>query len=416
MRARLLSVAVVAAALSAGLAVPAQAAQADPLPNGGSYAALKAAKVVHTDIAEPLRTFPVTEDKVRVGSWLDKGFHSSKVYLTFDLTGMHGAELLTAHLSAIETAGDCERTRVTEAWVTDGNGEPTWLNPPRERVKLAGPNAFGPCAGDFVTWPADELVREAVHSRKSSITLALRMSGAAQLNPADSRSYERLALVVRYNRAPNAPTGLALMTGSAKRDCVAEHQFINDPKPRMVGTMSDPDPNEQLLAKFTLASTSDPAHRVEVDGDFRSTDYAHGYVPANFLRDNETYELTLRAADPFNAISPPSAPCRFSTDFTRPDQAPTVVSTDYPAGDEEPGHGGVGVTGKFTFSPNGVSDITAYHWGDGDRMRTTPANADGTLTVEYAPTQAHGQRMRVYAKDRAGNLSPVTEYRFYVKS
>ncbi|ATE52624.1 LamG domain-containing protein [Actinosynnema pretiosum] len=106
-----------------------------------------------------------------------------------------------------------------------------------------------------------------------------------------------------------------------------------------------------------------------------------------------------------------SSPCELEVDSVKPD-APLVSSTDYP---ETGDHGGPDVPGTFTFRPGGPELPVAYAWGFGsDPIHTVPAAQDGTATLTTLPMRVGANLLVVQAEDRAGNVSPITSYRFDV--
>jgi len=89
-----------------------------------------------------------------------------------------------------------------------------------------------------------------------------------------------------------------------------------------------------------------------------------------------------------------------------------VTSTDYP---QNAWGGGSGVPGSVTFTANGVSDVAGFDHGFLDPAQNSVADQPGgSATVQLAPTATGPVDLYVRGVDRAGNLSPVYDYHFFV--
>lgn len=141
--------------------------------------------------------------------------------------------------------------------------------------------------------------------------------------------------------------------------------------PRLSARLTDPNPTDRLSGTFALWPVDQPDQRTELT----TTSLPNGLVasvnvPDSLLTDGRTYAWVAHADDG-DDVSNWSTPCQYTVDFTNPGVPPTVSSMDYP--DEGTWSGGPGVPGSFTFAANGVAD-------------------------------------------RAGNWSPLQEYRFFVQA
>jgi hypothetical protein len=121
-----------------------------------------------------------------------------------------------------------------------------------------------------------------------------------------------------------------------------------------------------------------------------------------------------------------SGSCEFQVDAVAPDKAPVVTSTDgrYLADDGTHGwHDGVGKTGIFRFDSNaisdgGVNDVVAYRYDTVEPPLTqlaAPAMGE-SVSINVTPSRPGLMTLYVRSVDRAGNLSPVRKYRFFVGS
>lgn len=166
-------------------------------------------------------------------------------------------------------------------------------------------------------------------------------------------------------------------------------------------------PENGLNARAALWPVADPTQRSErvyqvaSDGSFRVS-YA-GFT------DGTAYAFQVRSEATDGSVSNWSATCEFTIDMTRPTD-PTVTSTDYP--EDTQGSG----PGEFTFTANGASDVAAYEYA-GLGMpsgRTEPATLGGDATVTLTPTDEGPGYLQVQSVDRAGNVSNVVTYHFFV--
>ena len=258
----------------------------------------------------------------------------------------------------------------------------------------------------------------ALAAGKDTVTLALRMSGDRQQDPAYGRHYSNeMHMTVTHNRAPNQPTNVSV----GGRNCVDAPFHSASRAPDLVATVTDPDVSpggapDSVGAKFEIFDVSDPSLRFAQTSSRISWNPHAVRMPEGFLADGHTYDLTVRGDDG-EALGPKTAPCRFTSDFTRPEAEPTIASPEYPEQPDWPGTGGPGVTGHFTFGAGGTADIAGYRWGE--RGAYTYVAADrlgGGATVDFTPTRSGPTSIVAAAVDRAGNQSPTRRYEIWVRS
>ncbi|HEV7977228.1 hypothetical protein [Amycolatopsis sp.] len=400
---------IVAGVIAGGLAVlqatPAAAESVNTFPSTSS---------AHTDLLSPFKSFANSGGDTPVGAWFDaqRGYHVTKSYFTFDLKPFQGAKITSAASWVPETSvADCTKPRSTELWVTDPAERPTWLKQPAEKVKLPGPFApEGGCTWERVTWDTAAAVTDALAAGKTSLTVAMRLPDAKQLDPAFGRRVaSTLQMTMFYNRAPNTPTGL----GIDNRPCGSDTLFLHPGSQIVYGNVSDPD-LDAVGGKFAAWDIADPSQRVDITTTVSRAGYANTSLPQGFLVDGHTYDLTMQAIDDRGLVSPGAATCRLTADKTAPDKPPTVSSTDYPV---EGGTGEPGKPGQFTFTSNGVADVASFRYvltGGG----TNDITADvlgGKAVATITPTTAGGVYLQVWSVDRAGNRSAEAPYIFDVK-
>ncbi|GLY44228.1 hypothetical protein Amsp01_102510 [Amycolatopsis sp. NBRC 101858] len=392
--------AVTAALLLAGTALPASATQ---------YTSIQSTSWSSIDSAQPKKSFVNPAGDAPIGAKVDHGKkHVSKSYFTFDLTGLRGAKVLSAELSGKETAvADCSAPRGTELWVTaPAKKAPTWDDQPRELTKLAGPGSLDVCPSDYLDWDAGPALQQAIDAGRSSLTLVLRLPDNQQYNPRFGRTYRPLLYVsLEKNQPPATPT--ALKTGT---HACAETPLVGHGDAAMSATVSDPD-DSSFEAEFAWWPVGHPDQRAT------GLDYVYSSVasfdPDSRLADGVTYEWQVRAKDSL-AASAWSGTCRFTTDFTPPATAPTVTSTDYVY--EVPGKGGIGIPGDFTLDAGGDTAIVGFRWQAGftDSGYAAADRPGGTATVRYTPRNDGPLSMSAYGVDAAGNSGPSGDYRFFV--
>lgn len=389
--------ALVVVALGSGVAV----ALAQPAAAGtGAVATLSS--WAYTDSVSPFKSFRNGSGDMPVGAWVDAigKRHLSKSYFTFTLPPLRGARILAAEVNVRETrANDCDKPRATELWLTDTDERPTWQYQPRERVRLPGPGGSTGCGG-FLGWSAGDVVRQAVADGRTKVTMALRMTRDQQHDPAFGRWYAPdPVLFITYNFPPGTPNGLTLDGQLCPGNPFRPQQFQHT----LSAVLTDPDPGDSLTGQFAIWPVDQPDQRFERSSGpgFDGSAVSVG-LPGDLLVDNRTYEWTVRAVDGDGDASAWAPSCRFTTDFTAPAVEPTVTAVP-PA---------PGLPWQFTFTANGVPDVTGFRYGSEDPgFKFVAADVPGgRAVVEVTPDRPGRNTLYVRSVDRAGNLSPVLPY------
>lgn len=397
---RALSTLVVACAATAAIAPPASAQRSWATPDAVAWG--------YTDVRDPAGTF--TGEDAPVGAWRDEDgkHHLSKAYATFDLSRFRNATIFTAEAWSPETAvTDCAQPRATELWRTEVARRPTFDGQPAELAKQPGPYAPTGCTWSRVEWDVTETIKQAIAEGLTEVTFALRVSEDQQGDVAHGRRHGALRITFEYNNPPGTPTDLSV----SGTPCGAEPIFLPDADTRMRADVPDADGGYGVEGRFTVWNTTTPDQRHETTGYSAGSGYASAYVPRGLLVDGQTLEWTAQAHDG-EAVSPASAPCRITLDYTRPHSPPTVTSSDYPEGSGPPGTGGGSVPGRFTFDANGVEDVVGF-WYDGGYVAAD--RPGGSATAEFTPRSEGYSRIDVVSADRAGNRSESRTYSFYVR-
>lgn len=368
----------------------------------------------YVDSATPHTSFVNPAGNAPVGTTTDAAGvdHTTKSYFTVDLTPFLGNHLLSADMFADETSmADCTTSRDTQVWLTAPTRKPTWADQPAELTQLSELNETPGCPTARDVWDATQALQDAVQAGQRTATFVLRLPDAEQTNPADARSYNpAVQLTVNYNHAPGKPTQLSV-NGTACTD-----------KPLLVGLFvggslgavtSDAD-NDWLTEQFVFWPVANPDQTTEIDssGNYPSSYPVTVGITQSQFTDATTYAWHVRSSDGVDT-GQWSDTCVFTTDFTPPNQ-PTVSSTDYPS--DGATHGGTGVPGAFTFSPDGSDDVVGYYYGtDGEAGTYVPADhRGGSATISITPTQWGPNDLSVQSEDAAGNVSGVVNYQFDV--
>ena len=379
----------------------------------------------YTDSRDPKRSFVDGDRDAPVGAWLDNRgrTHKSRSYFTFDLAAYHGKRVVSATLVIKETkANDCRKPRQWELWTTAPVTRSTsWANPPRQLKKLDYYDGQA-CPAPYLEADLAEALRDAVAKKQKTLTLGIRLPANLEGNLRYGRQLaNQLGISLDVNTEPGVPTGLTVNG----RPCGGpEPLFVSDDDPGRVtvkALITDPDEgdagsSDRVTATFAVWPADRPAERVEWDDiGLPAPHTAWGRTPEGLLQNGVTYVVAVRSRDDHD-VSPWSPECRFTFDTERPTVKPVVTSTDYPENGDFPGSGGPGISGKFTFSANGATDVVGFYYGvDSGSQYVAADRPGGSVTVDFAPYRSGPQELRVRAADRARNTSDATGYRFQVR-
>jgi hypothetical protein len=331
-------------------------------------------------------------------------------------SSINGKHILKATFQITEKwANNCQATPV-QLWETGGinsgttfHHQPTWNKMLSEQSAAHGNEAFG-CNDGEVDFNATQAVVDAAAAGWPNLTLGLRAT-----DEGDVSGWKRFdispTLAINYNSVPNQPTDLTVdgkgcVTGSGR-------PFIGTATPTLRATVSDPDAGTLLNTSFYWAPVGGTTNGTDkvTQNSVATGSQAVVTVPAGKLTDGGSYFFQVQDTDGKDT-SPWSAQCEFTVDSTRPDKPPAVASTDYP--DDGDFHGGMGQTGGFTLSANGVTDVAGYRYGWADPP-TTQVNVglvSGDATITATPPAQGLNTLYVRSVDRAGNLSDITSYVF----
>lgn len=225
------------------------------------------------------------------------------------------------------------------------------------------------------------------------------------------RKYDPAAtrLLVSYNTKPNAPTALTTVPQRAACKWCGGRQWLGDDFVKLRARLSDPD-GDQVKPIWTVSGLADQVGPVKNSGELAEVD-----VDLRSRPDGQVVTWSVRADDGRDDGPGGSGPA-FAVDRTPVTEHPVVRSELYPA--DNRWHGGVGVAGRFTFEPAGVTDIDHYVYG-WDSAATKAVDAEslgGNATVWIAPDGDGPRDLYVRSVDRAGRQSPTTVHHIYVRS
>lgn len=219
---------------------------------------------------------------------------------------------------------------------------------------------------------------------------------------------------VTYNRPPSTPTSVRITAGSVTQACGSTAVRINDTTPTVRAVLSDPD-GGNVQGDFNVWTGDD----VKVWDGALTTAKASGSehtrtVPAGTLANNTAYEWHIKGEDA-GGLRSALAICRFVVDTTPP-SAPSITavtgtgySTRYL---EDSWSGGIGKAGGFKIASTST-DVVSYKYAFNDTALTKTVTGTAP-TITFTPKQAGVQTLRAQAVDEAGNISAVTEYKFFV--
>lgn len=251
-------------------------------------------------------------------------------------------------------------------------------------------------------------------------TLPLGLKANSESNTTQWKKFDAdtAYLAVTYNSYPNQPSQLttenkACATGTSR-------PFVNTTTPTLRALVSDPDGAAATLgASFVWT-------RILPDGTYEqpwpSAYQAHlpsgvtAQLTLPTLVSGQSYAWRMQVADNYGALSAVTGWCEFAVDAEQPAAPPGVASTDGTYPSDGACHGGLGRTGKFTFTANGVSDVVSYEYGFADppALSAAPGAAGEAVTVAMTPEAKGATVLYARSVDAAGNRSAVKTYPFCV--
>lgn len=399
--------------------IPDAAMLADPSITFPLYLDPTIATMTHTVRVMVDETYPSNEyyqftGDEGVGYQNFSGVSKKRQFHAFTTSALAGSFIVDAKFKAWEDhAASCTATEV-EVWRTGGVSSGTnWSNQPSWYAELDNAVvAYGRdgCptypAGAWVEFDVDAGAQVAADTDAATLTLGLKAASETN-NLYWKRFRYDASLSVTYNRTPTV-SGLRIATPSKTCATGTSRPWINDPTPTLAATLNDADASDQTKAEFDYAQIG-VTPRSQAQTAYKDSPSEHTFtVPTGAMNGNpvKAYSWRVRAYDA-RIWSSFSGLCEFYLDQIVP--GTTVVSA---SGFPENGLSdyGVGVAGgTFTFSPAaGDGDVDYYKYSFNTDSLASTSNAatlNAPATINYTPTQAGLNYVKVRSYDRAGNPS-----------
>lgn len=358
------------------------------------------------------------EGLLLVGSW-NGGSTVTRSFLRVDTSPIRGKRVLDARLELYDYYSYSCQARNWEVWHTGDvstdtrwTTQPTWIS---QQAVVSGTRGYSPaCAGDWVTAPVSGAMAWAATHNYQTMTLGLRAS-----DEGDSYAWKKFlssengaggpAVWVNYASNPETPTSLKVSPVGDTTNGVA---YTSTTTPTLTANVNDAD-GGSLSVTFEVLKGS----TVEASGTVSAPAgaVAQWKVPAGELADGAAYTLRVTSSD--GVAKSAAATKQFAVDSTAP-AAPFIASTDFPIGSARDAAPGTAGTFTLTHAQAADGSLVKFRWAlnaSPDPAKTVAVTAGSTsTTLSVTPTNYGRQVLRVQAVDRAGNVSGVAEYTFYV--
>jgi Concanavalin A-like lectin/glucanases superfamily len=371
----------------------------------------------------------------------------ARSFIRWDSSVLVGKHVLGATMYLYETwAWSCVQA-TWQVWITGAvstatrwSAQPYWYTTSDGYPVVASSmtKGYDPCSADgWVTADVLPTFQFAANNGISTLTTGLRQDPAEEYNHLtwkrfrSSETAEPPQVSVTYNTMPNAPDTLKIDGKTCATGAGRPAVGTSTGQPAMQARLTDPDGTERsLAASFYLSELGQalPGTATATSSSVTSGNSATASVPTSVaLLEGHVYHWAARASDGLDT-SALSAECEFIVDNGGPTTAPIVSSTDYPSDGNY--HGGLGVTGRFTFAANGAPDVAKYrYWWEGKPYKevATPS-LSATVTVAITPpfpdiartlddvTVAGPRILHVASVDPVGHVGPDTSWAILVGS
>ncbi|WP_405004022.1 ricin-type beta-trefoil lectin domain protein [Kitasatospora purpeofusca] len=358
-------------------------------------------------------------DEIKLGSY--NGSVKARSYLTIPGWQFNGKQIIDAklHLYNFHSSSCVEKQWEVwnaggAAWWTRWGNEPQWgqmWTRTYETYDVDGGDSHQCAAQDGSAWTnADvtELIRYFAGAGANDYGLLLKAtdenSSLSWKKFGSAQSSAPPYISVTYNSVPRTPASVEIQPSQP-----GTPKYVSDANPRFLAQAADDD-GDNVKVYFDLWRGGTFIGSIPKDtpnGSWASVQASDFGLPR--LDEGVQYSISSMLDDGKSRSN--WVTTQFVVDTTKPG-APFVSSADYPS--DGLWHGAANQAGSFTFSaPAGTDDVTAYVYTlDGGTAVTV--NSGATLTTSITPTTEGRRVLSVQAKDRAGNLSPPTEYVFQV--
>ncbi len=373
-------------------------------------------------------------DYMRVGqNWQSSADDDWRTLARFSTAQLKKTEIIKAsvHVNVWHTA-DCVPSPF-QLWVTNSISRtaPVTWNSTKDKtwkrlaeVKATANKQFCPKDGNdevgFKSSALKKAFQDAADRDQSAITLAFKAKSEGDEKQWKKLKADSAYLDIDYNHRPGK---VGERKVSPCLECTAPVATPSR-KPKLTMKATDPDggklkyqyrvyesTRQKIVASTELGGIASGAKRTW-------TVAAKPVAPAKVwpgLSDG-TYYWIGRACDSYNQCGPWSATtdpiAKIIVDNENP-KSPVITSDLY---SENAWKGGVGQSSKFTFRPGTASDnVYQYQYQlNGGEKRFKDADSNGITEVPITPTKDSQNVLTVKAIDKAGNLSGVSDFEFWV--
>ncbi|WP_327168687.1 FG-GAP-like repeat-containing protein [Streptomyces subrutilus] len=346
----------------------------------------------------------------------------AKTFFQIPMGELGGKQILDATLRIKQNyAGSwgCKSGDI-QVWDTDGiSGATTWNNQPRwKRMVDASGQSFGgrncPGDGDLVELNVTSAVADAARWNWPAWTFGLKSANDTvdvsyrRLNPDSAR------ISTRFNTLPNYPYD---RSSDPYVPCEGGQIGTTD-QVVLRARISDAEDNS-LHAEFNYWKEDDYSGTIKRPWvAVASGGVATLRIPASELTGSR-YRWDVKGVDEAGS-GPWAGQCVFGLDKSRPGELPGISSVqfpeDLPGVEEETSY--ARTPGTFTFSANGVNDVTRFEWytaGDPTVRTVNATTTGGTAQITYTPLAAGPHALFVRSLDAAGNRSDTKPFHFNAK-
>ncbi|MFJ2095208.1 LamG domain-containing protein [Streptomyces sp. NPDC087901] len=384
--------------------------------------------------------------------------YTQRLFFEYPLSSIHGKKILDATMEVYQAwTFTCDPHWYDLSRVDKGiSSSTTWSSRPGN-VDLMGDRnvAYGRGSLCDPSQPADwvrfsDNVGEETNENLTTTLASYAANKTAQItfslaahDESDAGAWARFRndakLSVTYVSYPSKPTSYGVQQGTTGRACNASTSTFatSATTPKMLATVQSADgSNAQLRAMFEVwkADGSSRAWYAASPGSAWVADNAPRNATSSTLPAQTDYRMRVKTQAYYMTDrgvsgvvdSAWSSWCYFRVDTDSP-PPPVVSSADgvYKSAETDPAAGGVGTTGKFTFTPADTnsavagiqSDVVSYKWKLNSGALSAPISVakGAATTLTIAPNQAGENTIQVWGFDAAAHSSLTGYYSFLVK-
>ena len=349
-----------------------------------------------------------TDKELKLGYVFENGVaNTARSFIRWSTLAIRGKRVVDAKLYLYNHWSYSCNPAKWQVWITGAVGtstnwdrQPSWGGEGKPIVESTQTKGYSSnCNDGYVVANVRSTFQWAADENVSTLTTGLRAAKADE-DGRKEETWKRFSsaegtkdpyVSLTYNSRPSPPSEVTI--GGVKCGPGQPRAFVSRKPyfPNAQAKVVDPDKTERpLTAQFFIAEKGQPLPIAPTmtDGATHLT-FATAAVPKGFpLTENKTYVMRVKATDSIQT-SEFSELCEFTVDSAGPAKPPAVTSPDYgeclPALCEV--NGGVGSSGDFTLSANGIADVAKYrYWFDGEsKVEVVPDVVGGSVMVRIAP-------------------------------